>query len=44
MSRRRMQVKGGGPQLKAGPVLMVGVGVLFVILCVYLEMMLMFFW
>lgn len=44
MSRRRPQVRGGGSRVGATPVLVIGVAVLFVIFCVYLEMMLMFFW
>lgn len=44
MSRRRVQVKGGGSRLKATPVFVMGLGLLLVILCFYVEMMLMFFW
>ena len=44
MSRRRAQARRGGSRLAASPVFVMGVVVLFVILCVYLEMMLMFFW
>lgn len=44
MNRRGMQVRGRGSQLKATPVFVAGVVVIVIILCVYLEMMLMFPW
>lgn len=44
MSRRGVQVKGRGPSLRATPVFVVGVAVLVIILCVYLELMLTFPW
>lgn len=44
MNRRGMQVRGRGSSLKATPVFVVGVVVLVIILCVYMELMLMFPW
>lgn len=44
MNRRGMQGRGRGSSLKATPVFIVGVVVVVIILCVYLEMMLMFPW
>ena len=44
MNRRGSQVRDRGSPLKATPVFVVGVVVLVIILCVYLEMMLMFPW
>lgn len=37
-------MRGGGARWAATPVFVVGAVVFFVILCVYLEMMLTFFW
>lgn len=44
MSRRGMQARGSGSLLKATPVVVVGVVVLVIMLCVYLEMMQMLPW
>lgn len=44
MNRRGMQVRGRGSPLKATPMFIVGVVVLVIILCVYLELMLTFPW
>lgn len=44
MNRKGTQVRGRGSPLKATPVFIVGVVVLVLILCVYLELMLTFPW
>lgn len=44
MNRRGLQVRSRGSLLKASPVFVVGVVVIVIILCVYLEMMLTFPW
>lgn len=44
MNRRGLQARGRGSPLKTTPVFVVGVVVLVIILCVYLELMLMFPW
>lgn len=44
MNRRGMQVRARGSLLRATPVFVVGVVVLVIILCVYLELMLTFPW
>ena len=44
MNKRGLHVRGRGSSLKATPVFIVGIVVLVIILCVYLEMMLTFPW